>query len=72
MSIGVKKAQEKIKQAQDKVNCDFCGQHISYHKIKCITKIINVQQNPTVLYFCNKECKLSFIANIKKRSKRNE
>lgn len=57
---------ERMKKSQ--ILCKFCGEPIRFHKIECISKIINIQQ-PKVLYFCQKECKLNFIGNVQKEVK---
>jgi len=48
-------------------SCFFCQKEI---KIKRTTKkLINIQQIPKVKYFCNDECKESYIQKVHKGKK---
>lgn len=70
INVYLKNPKQLVK--KNKILCKFCSKPIKFHKIECIPKIINIKQNPKILQFCDRECKLNYIYQIQKEIKENE
>lgn len=47
------------------IYCKSCGKQVKHHKSGYGVTFINIKQNPAILYFCNNECRLKHIKQIK-------
>lgn len=53
--------------------CETCGKNIKHYLIKKgNNKHFNVQSNPMLLYFCDRECKFKWIFQTQKNQRKRK
>ena len=56
---------------EKEINCNFCNKPIKIYKKRKNIIVLNIEQNPAILYFCSIRCKSNWIYQVQERQNWN-